>query len=645
MKQGDFDTSLILGTAGHIDHGKSSLINMLTGTNPDRLEEEKKRGITIELGFAELTLPSKRRIGVVDVPGHEKFVRQMIAGATGIDIGMLVVAADDGLMPQTIEHTQIMELLGIKNILVALSKIDLVDDEWLDLVKNDIKDFLATTSYAGARIIPVSSNTHEGKEELLLALDELSAHLDKPHGFEQAFRLPIDRVFTLKGVGTVVTGTLWSGSVATDDILHLYPSNKEVRVRSIQVHSRSVERAFAGQRTALNLVGVDKNEIQRGDTIAAPGTLQERLVFDAYFNYLGKPSSDAAFISGARVHINHGTKEVLGRILLTNNQEALAPKESSFVQIRLEEPLMVRAGDRFIVRSYSPVHLIGGGNVLFTEPSHRTKLSTEELNFLEASLQGKTDDTVFYYLKSQTLPLGTAEIAKSLDLANKEVQASLDALLKQDALVKIDINAKALYMDKNQLSDLLARFEKQLIAFHHKEPLKHGISDAALRDLIDKRLSLPAFGALLLRAQEMGLAEINEEGAIVHPQAGIGAKQAGERTKETMYSAIHADGLTPPLSDALIKELGLDSQLAMRMLRQLAKEGRLERIAVDYFVSKENYLLALEKTKKLIEKHGFADMALIKDELGFSRKYAIPYLEHLDATGVTIRKGDTRVLR
>ena len=315
--------SLVLGTAGHIDHGKSALVKALTGTDPDRLAEEKERGITIELGFARLVLPSGRTMGVVDVPGHEKFVRHMVAGATGIDVVLLVVAADDGVMPQTREHLAIIDLLGIPRGVVAITKSDLADADWIDLVREDVRALLDGTSIEGAPIVAVSARTGEGLPELLAALDAIAEEAPARQA-NLPMRLPVDRVFTIAGAGTVVTGTMWSGTAARDDAVELYPSGKRGRVRSVQVHSEAVERAQAGQRVALNIAGLDKDEIARGDIVAEPGTLAVTDRFDARVTYLGKPGEDKPFESGTRVHVDHGTREVLGRVLLMDSAELLA---------------------------------------------------------------------------------------------------------------------------------------------------------------------------------------------------------------------------------------------------------------------------------------------------------------------------------
>ena len=378
------DPSLVLGTAGHIDHGKSSLIKALTGTDPDRLKEEKDRGITIELGFARLDLPSGRSMGVVDVPGHERFVRQMVAGATGIDVVLLVVAADDGIMPQTREHLAIIDLLGIPRGVVAITKSDLAEPDWIELIAEDIRGLLKGTSIENAPIVPVSARTGAGSPELLAALDEAAAEAPSRQA-NLPMRLPVDRVFTIAGAGTVVTGTMWSGSAARDDAIEVYPSGKRGRVRGVQVHSASVERAHAGQRVAMNIAGLERDEVARGDVIAEPGTLTVTDRFDARLTFLGQPGDDRVFQTGTRVHVDHGTREVLGRVLLMDG-DTLAPGQSGLAQLRLEEPIAPRYDDRFIIRSYSPVYTIGGGIVLDTLPPRRTHLREHERELLEALL-------------------------------------------------------------------------------------------------------------------------------------------------------------------------------------------------------------------------------------------------------------------
>jgi selenocysteine-specific elongation factor len=365
MKSAAPSKQLILGTAGHIDHGKTTLIKALTGIDTDRLEEEKKRGISIELGFANLTLPSGRHLGIVDVPGHEKFVKNMVAGATGIDIVLLVIAADDSVMPQTIEHLAIVDLLGIKHGVVALTKSDLVDEDWLPLVEDEIRAVLQKTALKDAAVIPVSGKTGMGLTELKDAIDEIAQQIVFNED-RLPFRLPVDRVFTMQGAGTVVTGTLWSGKIKLDDKVLIFPSGKEARVRNVQVHGEKSETAIAGQRVALNLVGPSKDDLNRGDVVLAPGYLSPTYMLDAQFRLLENAPRDIK--NRSRVRIHHGTSEVLGRIVLTD-RDVLNRGETAFVQFRLEKPLVVKYGDNYVVRSYSPIQTIGGGGILDSHPA------------------------------------------------------------------------------------------------------------------------------------------------------------------------------------------------------------------------------------------------------------------------------------
>ncbi|MBE0477087.1 MAG: selenocysteine-specific translation elongation factor, partial [Coriobacteriia bacterium] len=474
--------SLVLGTAGHIDHGKSTLVKALTGVDPDRLPAEKERGVTIELGFAELELPSGRRMGVVDVPGHERFVRQMVAGATGIDVVLLVVAADDGVMPQTREHLAIIDLLGIPKGVVALTKADLAEPEWIALVAEEVESLLEGTSIAGAPVVPVSARTGEGLPGLLAALDEVAASAEARRS-SLPFRLPVDRVFTIAGAGTVVTGTLWSGTVRRDESAELLPSRAKARVRSVQVHSRSVEEAHAGQRVALNLAGLDKADVARGDVVAAPGTLTVTDRFDARFTYL--PSEEKPFETGTRVHVHHGTREVLGRVLLME-ADALRPGESGYAQFRLEEPLAPRYDDRFIVRSYSPMFTIGGGVVLDVLPPRRSALKPHERALLDAMLAHDLAAASEGLLAARAMPMTAAEVAAALGVPLAEVAGRLDAA----GLARLDAGGERYFVAPAALDALTAAVERELLAFHGAEPRATGIALAALRDRVDRHLGL-----------------------------------------------------------------------------------------------------------------------------------------------------------
>ncbi len=631
--------SLVLGTAGHIDHGKSALVKALTGTDPDRLPEEKERGVTIELGFARLELPSGRTMGVVDVPGHEKFVRQMVAGATGIDVVMLVVAADDGVMPQTREHLAIIDLLGISEGVVALTKSDLADPDWLELVRGDIERLLEGTSLEGAPIVAVSAKTGAGLPDLLATLDTLAGEA-KARQANLTMRLPVDRVFTIAGAGTVVTGTMWSGSAARDDAVEVYPSGVRGRIRGVQVHSAAVEKAQAGQRVAMNLAGVERDQIRRGDVVATPGTLTVTDRFDAWFTYLGSPGDDKPFVSGARVHVNHGTREVLGRVLLMD-AERLVPGESALAQVRLEEPLAPRYDDRFIVRSYSPVYTVGGGVVLDAMPPRRTRLGDHERELLEALLEHDLSSASVGLLASRGLPMTSAEVAAALGVPRAQVADELN----RAKLERLKVAGETAFVTPEALDTLISAIERELLAFHAENPKATGIATSALRDSVDRRLTPKAFDAVLDVAASRGLVAV-EAGQARHPKAAVSAMAAEQNAAEALLPLLRRQGLAPETVSALAAETGTDVGIARKVLGRLASEGLVVRISSELHFSAEAIAGARESLSAYLQLHPEgASAGDLRDALGVSRKYAIPLLEYFDAQGLTKREGDVRVLR
>ena len=631
--------SLVLGTAGHIDHGKSALVKALTGTDPDRLPEEKERGVTIELGFAQLILPSGRTMGVVDVPGHEKFVRQMVAGATGIDVVLLVVAADDGVMPQTREHLAIVDLLGIERGVVAITKADLADAEWLDIVRADAEQLLAGTSIEGAPIVAVSARANTGLPELLATIDEVAETAEARHA-DLPMRLPVDRVFTIAGAGTVVTGTMWSGAVRKDDPVEIYPEGNRARVRSVQVHGAPVEKAHAGQRVAVNLAGVERDGVARGDILALPGSLTVTDRFDARFTYLGSPGEDRVFESGSRVHVNHGTREVLGRVLLTD-VERLAPGDSALAQIRLEEPLAPRYDDRFIVRSYSPVYTIGGGIVLDVLPPRRTQLKDAERELLGALLVHDFAGASTGLLASRAVPMSSAEVAAALGVQRAIVADELN----RAKLARLKVGSDTYFVAPGALEALLATIERELLAFHMENPAATGISSIALRDLVERRIEPRVFDAVVAVAAERGLAAV-DGGLVRHPKAAVGALTAEADAEVALTSLIESAGLEPASPAELAAAAGIDIGLARKVLGRLATENRVVRVNADMYFSGAAVAQANERVVASLGEHPEgASASQLRDALGVSRKYAIPLLEYLDAHGITKRVGDVRVLR
>ena len=630
-------SSLVLGTAGHIDHGKSSLIKALTGTDPDRLSEEKARGITIELGFAQLDLPSGRSVGVVDVPGHEKFVRQMVAGATGIDVVLLVVAADDGVMPQTREHLAIIDLLGIPRGIVAITKSDLADEDWIELVHDEVESLIEGTSIQGSPIIPVSSKSGAGLPDLLAAIDELSDEAPSRQS-KLSMRLPVDRVFTISGAGTVVTGTMWSGTARRDDPVEIMPGGTRARIRGVQVHSETVDEAHAGQRVALNIAGVEKSEISRGDIIAAPDTLTVTDRFDARVTYLGA-GGEKVFESGARVHVHHGTREVLGRVLLMDD-EALAPGQSALAQVRLEEPLAPRFDDRFIIRSYSPVFTIGGGTVLDVLPPRRTKLREHERELLDALVAHDLSAASVGLLGARALPMTSLQTAAALGVQRSQVADELN----RAKLERFKVGSDTYFVTPEAQQGLLHRIEAELLAFHEESPKATGIAAAALRDRVDRRLDAKVFDALLALAVEAGTAAL-DAGAVRHPKAAVSALAEEATAREALGPLLAAQALAPMGVTALAEEAGIDVGVARKVLTKLVAEGTVVRLGPELHFD----AAAMAAARDSIETHLRANGEMLakdaRDLLGTSRKYVVPILEYLDAQGLTKRDGDVRVLR
>lgn len=634
---------LVLGTAGHIDHGKSSLVYALTGTDPDRLSEEKRRGITIELGFARLDLPGDVSLGIVDVPGHERFVRQMIAGSSGIDFALLCIAADDGIMPQTLEHLAVLELLGVPRLVVALTKIDLVDDEWTSFMADEIEARLEQTPYAHAPVVSVSSKTGQGLDDLKGALAEMARATERIQTGSIP-RLPVDRVFSVKGAGTVITGTLWSGKIALDDEIEVLPSGLRARVRGIQIHGTASKTALAGHRVALNLNALSTSEIRPGSLIAAPGAIIPTDRFDAELAFLGVPGKTRPLESGTRVRVAHGTRETFGRVLLIGQRESLACGERAFAQIRLEEPLPVSWRDRFVVRSYSPVHVIGGGTVLRAHPRRTTNVPPEDIKLLEALCTQNESAVAKASFATQSLPVTASALAAASGLSVPAAQRELDALVAVGAAVRLEGAPRgSFYMAKSNLQRLRSAIENALLKFHAENPTAPGIAKDILRQRAVPAADAESFDALLADAVSAGAA-IASNGEVAHPKAGAAARKAVELATETLAATLAAAGGTPPTVSDLIAASGVEPALAHRALNILEKEGAVRRVSQEFFFDAAAFESLAGSARARLEQ-GPATAAELKEAMNTSRKYAIPLLEHFDSQGMTRRDGDLRYLR
>lgn len=636
--------NVVLGTAGHIDHGKSSLVRALTGTDPDRLAEEKKRGITIELGFAQLKLPDGTAMGVVDVPGHEHFVRQMIAGSTGIDLALLVIAADDGIMPQTIEHLAVLRTLGVKTLVVALTKTDLVDGEWIAFVSDEIRTWLADTPYANADIVPCSSRTGAGLDELRCALQKAAARTEHSK-FGRQLRLPIDRVFTIRGAGTVVTGTLWSGTARPGDVAEVLPSGLTSRIRSVQMHGQPVDAAPAGNRVALNLPDLKKEQIHPGDFLAAPDSLQPTDRFDARVTFIDTAGQGKPLPSGTRMHIAHGTREVQGRVLFMDGLKELASGQSAFAQIRLEEPLPVSAGDRFVIRTWSPVSVAGGGCVLLSYPRRRTRLTPNERELLQASESGDLQTAAIDVVKAQAQPVGAAAVARAIGTEREPVRRMLEEAVKNRKLIRLGEagSTEATFATKSLRQRYVAGIERALVAFHAAHPGQAGLPKARLAQQVAPHLGATAFEALLGEAVHDGKA-IVVGGQVGHPASQGAARKAQEQEAQTLLGALQAGGAAPTMPPKLFDEAGLGAKTGQHALTTLVRDGRAVHIGGDLYLAAD----ALEHCKQAVCAHletgGAGTVAALKDAMGTSRRYAVPLLEYFDTQGVTVRSGDIRSL-
>jgi selenocysteine-specific elongation factor len=630
---------LVIGTAGHIDHGKTSLVRALTGIDTDRLKEEKLRGITIELGFAHLELPDVPPVGIVDVPGHEKFVHHMVAGVAGIDLVILVIAADEGVMPQTKEHLDICRLLGVTRGLVALTKTDLVDADWLEMVTDDVRQFVAGTFLEDAPIIPVSSQSGTGLPELRQEIG--SALRGIPARAAGGIpRLPVDRVFTMKGFGTVTTGTLVAGSLKVGDTVEVLPAGREYRIRGLQVHGESVTKATAGQRTAVNLQGAEKTALHRGDVITGPGAMSPSYLMDARLKLLAGAPRPLANRTRVRLHL--GTSEILARTVVLG-QEDLQPGGEAMVQFRLESPGVALPRDHFVVRSYSPPFTLGGGVLIDTHPEKHKKFSSAAVASLEV-LAGDDPDESALLLLNEAGPagLGVPQLARRLNIDNDSAFGMLDRLGRRDDAIRIPVKPP-IFMHADSVRDYEERCLALLASYHSEEPLKPGISREELKSRL-VRLTEKAFPFLLERLTNSG--KIVAEKDIVRlreHKVSLRTDQAEVKAKvEAYYRRV---GLQPPVPGVISGELSLLPEALAEAVSLLLTEGTFVKITEEMAIHAASIEGLRQKVIDYLTAQQEIDMPAFKTLSGLSRKYSIPVMEYFDRAGVTIRVGDHRKLR
>jgi selenocysteine-specific elongation factor len=631
---------LILGTAGHIDHGKTSLVKALTGIDTDRLKEEKARGITIELGFAHLDLPGGFELGIVDVPGHERFVRSMVAGVGGMDLVMLVIAADEGVMPQTREHLDICQLLGVRKGLVALTKIDMVDPDWLGLVTEEVRDYLAGSFLETAPIVPISSRTGEGLDRLKDELARLAGEVEEKKG-EGPFRLPVDRVFTITGFGTVVTGTLLSGEIGVGNEVEVLPAALPCRVRGIQTHGRKSDRGLAGQRLAVNLQGVEHTEIVRGDIVVPRGIYRPTWIVDARLNYL--PTAPRQLKHRSTLRLHSATYEVPAKVIMID-RDVLLPGESAFVQLRLAKPVLLLPGDPFVLRTYSPQATLAGGTVLDPNPLRRRRRSAEALELLQALESGEEAEKIRLMVVASLLSgLSLEEIVNRTGMSVKRIEAALTALLSSGDLVQV-VKEPRTFLSRQAFDTIKARLHTELQAYLQDNPMKEGMGKEELKSRIPKRSDLRFFGPCLTALEKEGKA-VAERDLVSLPgrKSGVAAEQVDIQAK--VATTLHKGGMEPPTIKEFCDTLGCTEKAALEHLNFLAREGKAVKIKSDIFYAPEPLAAIREKLVAHLRNTGEITPGEFRDLTGLSRKFMIPLLEYFDQEKVTIRIGDKRVLR
>ncbi len=627
---------IVIGTAGHVDHGKTALTRALTGVDTDRLEEEKNRGISIQLGFAPLPVSEDMVAGIVDVPGHEKFIKTMLAGVAGIDMVLLVIAADEGIMPQTREHLDILSLLGVERGILVINKADLVDAEWLEMVTEEVRQAVKNTPLAKAPVVKVSAVTGMGLPELKDKIREIAAMIPPRPASGQA-RLPIDRSFSSTGFGTVITGTLWSGHLALGEVMELWPGGTQARIRTLQVHGVKVETANAGQRVAVNLAGIEVPQAPRGGWLAAKGLLNPSYRLDVDFQLL---ESAKALSQRSRVRLHHGTAEILGRVQLLDREE-LTPGESCYAQIALEEPITAVRGDRFVIRSYSPMVTIGGGKILEGQAQHHKRYHDEVMEAMALKAVGSPAE-LFVATLEETAPylLTTKEILTAAGLSEGDFAACREEIFQNKETLMIS-QEDQLWLAVRREQSFIEQVGKTLTDYHKQYFLRPGMSKEELRTRLFGGIPLKPFQQLLRYWAQTGKIALTEQ-TVGLPQFMPAPTPELIAWREKTVAWLGKEPYSPPawseLTDSLPPALRSEAYL------WLVGSGIAVRIAEDMVWSAKAVAAAKERIASHIKETGSISLAGVRDLLQTSRKYALPFLEYLDTVKFTKRKGEERVL-
>lgn len=627
--------NIIVGTAGHIDHGKTTLIKALTGHNTDRWEEEQRRGITIDLGFTYFDLKNGDRVGIIDVPGHEKFINNMVAGVVGMDLVLLVVAADEGIMPQTREHMDILGLLGIKKSILVINKCDLVDEEWLELVEEEIQEELEGTFLEGAPVVKVSAATGQGLDELTDTIQQLMSDEVVAKDTQTIPRLPIDRAFTLSGFGTIITGTLISGTITREDVLEMYPIGKECKIRNIQVHGQNQDKCYAGQRVAINLSNVKKKEIRRGCVLAPKNSMKNTDLLDVKLKVL--EDSMRILTNHERLHLYTGTSEILCRAVLLD-KEQIGPGEEGLVQLRLEEEIAVKRGDRFVVRFYSPMETIGGGIVLEPNPVRKKRFDAQAIEELKKKESGSLGDVMELQIKEHGDTMITlAELAKVMAHSVDELKEYLEELEESGTIFVFPMKKDTYLWHRDSEFAVRQKIEEALQKYHSEHPYRYGMKKAEIHNTFLKKIKPNIFDAYIERMTEENVYGRREEYLSL---------PGYEVPKDAMYLQ------TEKLIEDTFEKAGYDfvrfseidfgkipRQTAEDVVLMMIDEGKVIRINEEMFTMKHLMDEAKGKIQNHLKEENLITIAQVRDMFSTSRKSAKPILEYMDSIKVTKKTG------
>jgi selenocysteine-specific elongation factor len=631
---------VIIGTAGHIDHGKTTLVKALTGRETDTLKEEKDRGISINLGFTFFDLPSGKRAGIIDVPGHEKFIKNALAGVSSIDVVLLVIAADEGIMPQTKEHFEILQLLNIKKGIIVLTKADMVDKDWLELMEEELREYFKGTFLQASPIHAVSSKTGEGIAELVNAIDSATDEVEAKDT-EGHFRLTVDRVFSVSGFGTVVTGTIISGRISEGEAVQLYPSKVVSKVRGIQVHESSVKFAEAGQRCAINLANVKVEDVKRGDIISKEAVMEPSMIVNCSLNYLS--SCDKPLENRQRVKLYHGTSELLCRVVLLDKEE-LQPGERAYVQLRLEEPLTAQRNDGFVIRNYSPMYTIGGGVIIEPVAAKAKRFNKDYVEELKIKESGSAESILEKTVEKLSSEYPDAQvILKALGKNDEKLEEALEALVRDKILIKLTSLDKPIYIHKKFIKTKASEIEKLLQRFHSDNPLKAGISKEEFKNKIfGKNIKQKTYDELLQHLIERNIISLHGNFISLY-DFEIKYTKEQLRIKNKILSSFEEAKYAPPKYEELA-EGEKDKKVFKMVFDSLLDMGELMKAAEECIFLGRYYEEAKEKVVKFIQENGSISAAQARDIWSTSRKFAVALLEHFDSTKLTKRVEDARVL-